>query len=241
MFSVAPYLSPNEICTSIRSMFALFFHGGQIGERLEHPASGEPPLAAYELHEHTCAERAAVEEFISRRFFETFGSRVEAFMPRLFSLRDRNGRICGAFGLRSAQRRLFLEQYLDSSIEGAIAERTGLKAERRNIVEIGHFSGSFPGAMRIMIHLLTEFLYREGFHWVAFTGTTGLRNSFVRLGLPLIDIQAAERERLPLEERAAWGSYYDHAPRVVVGKIRVGHDAFAQTGAHIHLGKREAA
>jgi len=100
-----------------------------------------------------------------------------------------------------------------------------MRVDRRAIVEVGHFSGAFPGAVRVMIGLLTERLHREGFEWVVFTGTTALRNAFSRMGLSPIDVQAASIDRLPLDERAAWGSYYEHAPRVLAGPVREGYRA----------------
>jgi hypothetical protein len=186
---------------------------------------GTAGSARFELFEHAGNDRAAVEAFISQRFAASFGSRIEAFMPRLFSVRNQAGDICGAFGMRSASRKLFLEQYLDIPIEQAIAARTGGRAERRAIVEVGHFSGAFPGAVRAMIGLLTEYLHREGCDWVVFTGTSGLRNAFGRLGLFTLDIEAATADRLPAEARAAWGSYYDHAPRVCAGNVKDGYQA----------------
>jgi hypothetical protein len=214
-----------EVRTSILALHAFLFHGGKA-------STGEVPAAiktigspVFELIEHVGDDRGDAETFISQRFAESFGSRVEAFMPRLFSLRNQEGVICGAFGLRSANRNLFLEQYLDAPIEKTIAANVGGKIERQTIVEVGHFSGAFPGAVRALIGLLTEHLHREGFEWVVFTGTTGLRNAFFRLGLSPIDIQAATLDRLPEEERAAWGSYYDHAPRVLAGNIQEGYRA----------------
>jgi hypothetical protein len=209
---------------------------------------GKAPAAArtsdaplFELIEHVGADRASAEAFISQRFAESFGCRIEAFMPRLFSVRDRNGAICGAFGLRSANRNLFLEQYLDTPIEKTIAARAGSIVERRSIVEVGHFSGTFPGAVRAMIGLLTERLHREGYEWVVFTGTTGLRNAFCRLGLCPIDIQAATLDRLPEETRAAWGSYYDHAPRVLVGNVEEGYRAMLLPAPPIPFPSEETA
>ena len=185
------------------------------------------PIAStpFELFEHVGSARMTAEQFISRRFHESYASRVELFMPRLFTLRRQNGDICGAFGLRSANRKLFLEQYLDTPIDQVIAARTGRATERRSIVEVGHFSGAFPGSARAMIELLTEQLHREGVEWVAFTGTTALRNTFTRLGLAPIDIQAATVDRLPEDERSAWGSYYDNSPRVLVGNVGEGFRA----------------
>jgi hypothetical protein len=195
----------------------------------------------FKLTEHVGVDRSTVETFISQRFAESFGCHIEAFMPRLFSVRDREGEICGAFGLRSANRNLFLEQYLDAPIEKTIAARAGSKVERRAIVEVGHFSGAYPGAVRAMIGLLTQHLHRDGLEWVVFTGTTGLRNAFCRLGLCPIDIQAATADRLPAEARAAWGSYYDHSPRVLIGNIQEGYRAMLTLSPPDNVKSEEAA
>jgi len=218
-------LPPIDIHSSIKALHTFLFHGGKT-PAVDRPAAARSIASpAFKLVEHIGADRASAETFISQCFADNFGSRVEAFMPRLFSMRNRDGAICGAFGLRSANRNLFLEQYLDTTIEKTIAARVGIKVERQVIVEVGHFSGTFPGAVRAMIGLLTERLHREGFEWVVFTGTTGLRNAFCRLGLCPLDIQAATADRLPADARAAWGSYYDYAPRVLVGNIQEGYRA----------------
>jgi hypothetical protein len=219
-------LPPIEIRASFNSLLSFLFPRKINSLRRVHgKADGS---LAYELVEHAGPDRILAERFISQRFAESFGSRVEKFMPRLFSLRNAHGEICGAFGLRSANRKLFLEQYLDQPIEKAIAARIGSAVARQCIVEVGHFSGTFPGAVRAMICLLTERLYCEGFAWVTFTGTASLRNAFGRMGLAPLDIQAAAAERLPADERAAWGSYYEHAPHVLVGNIREGYGALVK-------------
>lgn len=181
--------------------------------------------APYRLHEHRGADRVEAERFIGDCFFDSFGSRIEAFMPRLFSVKDADGAICGAFGLRAGNRPLFLEQYLDAPVETTLAGRVGTPVARSCVVEVGHFSGTFPGAVRAMITLLTAHLHREGFDWVVFTGTVGLRNAFARLGLAPMDLGPADISRLPEHQHAAWGSYYRHAPRVLAGNI---HEGFAQ-------------
>ena len=236
-------LPPVEIRASLQALLAsLFpFTGKSAASEYSTTAPRTSVTPVFELFEHVGADRPAAEQFISQRFAESFGSNVEVFMPRLFSLRNQDGDICGAFGLRSANRKLFLEQYLDTPIDKAIAARAGSLIERRSIVEVGHFSGAFPGAVRAMITLLTERLHREGFEWVVFTGTTTLRNAFSHLGLSPIDIQAATVDRLPAEERAAWGNYYDHAPRVLVGNVQEGywamhrHASLSQSHVGRHL------
>lgn len=229
-------LPPNEIRTSMRALRTFLLPRGKAPA-----AANTTGVPLFELIEHVGADRASAEAFISQRFAESFGSHIEAFMPRLFSVRNRNGDICGAFGLRSAHRNLFLEQYLDTPIEKTIAAHAGSRVERRTIVEVGHFSGSFPGAVRAMIGLLTERLHRDGYEWVVFTGTMGLRNAFCRMGLSPIDIQAATAERLPVEERAAWGSYYEHAPRVLVGNVQEGYRAMHLPPSPNRIQTRETA
>ncbi len=200
-------------------------------------ATGCSAATTFELFEHLGADRALAEQFISRRFDESFNARVEAFMPRLFGMYDAEGNLRGALGLRSARHRLFVEHYLDQPIERAIARRMACAVDRSSIVEVGHLSGTFPGAMRTMIWLLIERLHREGFEWVAFTGTTALRNAFRRNGLFPVDIELAAIERLPHDARAAWGSYYDHLPRVFVGRIRDGVQRMLQADVRADFGK----
>jgi hypothetical protein len=184
------------------------------------------------LVEHTSTDRAPVERFISQCFERSYGCLLNAFMPRLFSVRSRKGRIIGAFGLRSGTSRLYLEQYLDTPIEKTIKSITQKTVDRKSIVEVGNFSGSIPGSMRAMIFLLAERLNREGFEWLAFTGTAALRNSFHQLGLAscLVDIREATAEKLSPAEQANWGSYYAHAPRVAFGHIRQGYASLIGQG-----------
>lgn len=176
-----------------------------------------------DLREHGQEDRDTVEQFIRCRFDEAFGSRVNAFMPRLLSLRDPRGPIRAALGVRNAHGPLFLEQYLDRAIELEIAAHTGGSCERDSVVEVGQLSGTYPGAVRRMIDLLTRKLHDEGVRWVAFTGTSSLRNAFHRMGLSPVEIAPARRERLPVSERTAWGRYYDDAPRVFFGNVHEGH------------------
>src|SRR5258708_4585538 len=66
-------------------------------------ATGAPAQTTFKLFEHAGADRALAAQFISRRFCESFGARVEAFMPRLFGMYDPDGKLRGALGLRSAR------------------------------------------------------------------------------------------------------------------------------------------
>jgi hypothetical protein len=178
----------------------------------------------FELRESHGSERTRTEHFIAERYRRDFGARIEAFMPRLFSLCEGgrgnfNAPVEGALGLRSAHGRLFVEQYLDVPIEQAIFAVTGERVERASIVEVGHFAGLRPGTMRTMIVLLADRLHHEDAGWVAFAGTRALRNAFLRMNLTPIPLCAASAERLPQKVRDAWGTYYRNDPWVYVGPV----------------------
>ena len=74
-------------------------------------------------------------------------------MPRLFSLRNREGVICGAFGLRSANRNLFLEQYLANPVEQVLG--VFLPQPLRGIVEVGENPLEHAGAEAFTVVLTT--------------------------------------------------------------------------------------
>lgn len=175
---------------------------------------------ACELAEARGVERAVAERFIAQCYWRNFQAHVDAFMPRLFVLRNETCAIRGAFGLRAAASgRLFVERYLDEPVEHAIERVCGVVVPREAIVEVGHFAGLLPGTMRLMIVLLAERLTHEGKTWVVFAGTRAMRNAFLRMHLAPTPVADASPERLTLAERARWGSYYRHQPRVYVGPV----------------------
>ena len=180
----------------------------------------------FNLKECRAEDRAEVEQFIRATFAAAYGATVQSFMPRLLSIRSKQNELLAAFGVRSAEKgKLFLENYLDQPIEQVIADQSGSMPQRNRIAEIGNLAAVYPGAVRWMIVALTVMLYEEGYDWVVFTGTTALRNGFNNLGLHPVEICPAQIERLPAEERARWGSYYDNKPLVMIGNIREGFRA----------------
>ena len=185
------------------------------------------------LNEQADEHRALLEKFISERYLAAYGATLTQFMPRLFALTSAQHGLIGAVGIRPATHPLFLERYLDLPIEEAIGTSLGLKVLRHQIVEVGHFAGgghagtarSGSGVARAMITLLTAALFHEGFRWVVFTGTTGLRNAFYRLKLNPRDLAVADPTRLTERELLQWGSYYKGSPKVQFGNITEGFAA----------------
>ena len=167
--------------------------------------------------------RDRIQEFIHKRYAAKYGAKLLDFMPRLFSYHSEPLGLIGAFGLRAADQTLFLERYLDAPIESVVASKLGMRVDRRHIVEVGQFAGITAGAVRAMIVGLTAHLHNEGYRWVVFTGTSGLRNAFRRLGLNPLDIARADPARLTSDELRQWGTYYQNNPRVQFGDIAEGY------------------
>ncbi|MDR3392000.1 MAG: thermostable hemolysin [Sulfuriferula sp.] len=180
----------------------------------------------FALRDHVAEERGEIEQFIQQCFADAYGTHISQFMPRLLSLRSKRGDMIAAFGLRpAADTRLFLETYLDQPIETMLQSRLGQDVRREDIIEVGNLSALYPGAARWLIVALTAMLHDAAYKWVVFTGTAALRNGFNRLGLRPVELGAAQLAHLPPSERAAWGSYYDHAPMVMAGDIAYGYRA----------------
>lgn len=209
--------------------------GPQLFPPFDQAASDHPALTrndAPRLIEHSGDGRQAAETMISSRFAAAYEARIGHFMPRLFSLQAPSGQPVGVCGLREAAGQpLFLERYLAQPIEQAIAAAIGQTVERHSIVEVGQLTGRGAGTFRALILRITERLHEEGHRWVVFTGTTALRNAFARLGLAPRELALANPACLSAAEKADWGSYYQHGPRVMFGDIHEGFAAIA-TGQH---------
>jgi hypothetical protein len=170
----------------------------------------------------THPSRAQFEEFIAARFGRAYGARVTHFLPQLLGVRDGLGRWQAAAGYATAEGgRLFLEHYLQSPVEQALAAKLGRPLARHGIVEVGNLAAVSAGMARLLIPQLARHLHRLGYRWVVFTATRALRNSFLRLGLRPLPIAPADPARLP-DGGASWGAYYEQDPMVMAGKIALG-------------------
>ncbi len=170
--------------------------------------------------------RREAERFVAQGFRRLYGAEVREFMPTLMTLRADDGLLLGVLGLRPARDgRLFLERYLDQPVEQLLAARTDGPVDRWGVVEVGNLAVADAGGGRWLITALTAYLYAARSRWVVFTTGPVLCNAFRRLGIDLIDLGPASPTRLEVDERAAWGRYYDQAPRVMAGLVEGGYRA----------------
>lgn len=200
---------------------AMYAHGPTSGGPCESQVPSSPAL---QIHPVGDPHRADVEAFIRQTYAQRYGADVRQFAPTLVSLRDATG-IVAAAGYRSAGGGpLFLERYFDTPIESLLASPGEPVPERDRIVEIGHLSAARAGEGRRLIRLLAVHLQSLPFEWVVSTMTTGLRHMFLRLGITPLALGLADPDVLGAEA-AQWGSYYEHHPVVLAGRL---HHALGQ-------------
>lgn len=186
--------------------------------------TGPSPMQVGLLDEHA-AGRHSVESFIHQHYARAYDADVRHFLPRLLVLHD-DTELQAALGFKRARgNRLFLEQYLDVSIEAALSLRLGRYVPRHGLVEVGNLVTAHAGGARWLITALTAYLKGAGYDWAVFTAVTALRNAFTRLGIELVPLAPADPMRLVPEERARWGSYYATEPMVMAASVHQSHDA----------------
>lgn len=165
-------------------------------------------------------QRGIAEAFVSALFRKAYGATLNSYYPLLLGLSRAGGEYVAVAGIRPAGATgLFSEHYLDLPVEQLLA------APRAGIAEIGNLAPASAGQARWLICTVSAFLMGAGFTHVVFTLVPKLRNAFSRMGLPLTRLADARGDRLPAEQRAEWGSYYDCGPAVYAGDIVAGTPA----------------
>jgi hypothetical protein len=180
------------------------------------PARAEALRARLQLHRRGEPGRADVERLIAAVYRQRYGARLDRFMPVLVS--HPAGEARAAAGYRSADEPLFLERYLTQPIEQALAAASGLRVERRHIVEVGQFASTRPGHGQRLMPVLARHLVEAGYRWAVITATAELRRLFARRGLSSLTLAAALPQRLGADA-SRWGSYYEHVPKVLAGDL----------------------
>ncbi|OQW68749.1 MAG: hypothetical protein BVN34_08755 [Proteobacteria bacterium ST_bin12] len=162
------------------------------------------------------SDRNEVEGFISDVFETSYGATLHHFMPVLVALRDADGYLMAAFGLRSAATEaLFLEQYLDVPIEHLMSSQLNKTITRDEITEIGNLAVANPRNAGILIaHVIQQSLDMQ-VKWCVATAHRSLQNGLVKGGRDVFALHSTDVSRLPKSEQALWGSYYDNQPQII--------------------------
>lgn len=183
-----------------------------------HGASTRPPTRIVSCDSNHPL-RTEAETFVRERFHRTHGATVQTFMPVLLVLTGGAGEIVAVTGCRpAAGQPLFLERYLERSIEAALAHHIGATVQRAGIVEVGNFASRDPRTASHFVSLLPRHLLTAGFTWATFTATSSIRRILRHLGARCADLGAADGAcvRGGADE---WGRYYSSDPHVMGGYL----------------------
>lgn len=180
------------------------------------PPRRVPRLAVYDT---SSPRRLEVESFIAAAFNKHFHAHVSSFMPVLLVLHDGLGSPVAAVGCRdAASQRLFLEQYTRQPIETLLSDRLGVTVSRQHIVEIGNLACAGARAALTIVRQLILFLIHAGYRWAAFTAADTVIGVFRRLHVLPHALCRADKALLE-GGHDDWGTYYEHAPTVMAGRL----------------------
>ena len=171
---------------------------------------------AVTMHDNASHERIKLEQFVKTLFKRSHDADIQYFMPDLMALTGDNGMLMAVCGLRKAdQEPLFLERYLQFSIERTISSIEGDAVSRSTITEIGNLAVARPENIRCLLASINLYLHNSNTDWAVFTGIRTLKNALIKLNIPVLSLGQANIEAIPLNERSDWGSYYDEKPEVM--------------------------
>lgn len=140
-------------------------------------------------------------------------------MPTLLLLAGPAGPPEGVAGIRLAGvGPLYLERYFDESIEERIERRTGVRADRSGIVELGNFACRDSRVAGLFMSLLPAYLLDRDLSWIAFTATQSVRRILQGLGGRTFDLGLADGA-CARDGMDDWGRYYTQQPRVLAGYL----------------------
>jgi len=183
-----------------------------------------------ELVKKEHGSRREVEKFARDRYRRAYGAEINTFARELLVLRSKEQGVLGCVGLNTGDSgKLYLEQYLNGSLEEEIGKVVGKKVDRSKVAEIGTLATGAKGLSRLTMISLTGVIMSRGIEYVAFTGIKSVRNTLEMLGMPLESLAKAAPEKLK-GDAGEWGSYYSAAPEVVFLDVKKGYEMVQKLG-----------
>ena len=169
-------------------------------------------------------QRKLVEAFITKQYEKYFNVTKYEYMPVILACFF-EGNLSATMGFRAAaDKKLFLEQYIDEPIEYYMSQWAGQDVQRNHIIEVGSLAILNSSMGQYVIPKLVETLFQQEFEWVSFTATNTLMQFMKSLGIQLHSISKADPNRLKQGDRN-WGTYYNTNPQIIIGRTS---DAYRQ-------------
>lgn len=161
-------------------------------------------------------KRPQVEAFIKDIFRKHHDAEVYHFAPSLLATFSPSDEVDAALGYRLAREEfLFLESYLDQSIESLLSNYLGKNININSITEISNLASSDPESCKKLFAHTTDYLHQQGIEWIVSTGTAVMRVVHRRLGIKAHIIHDVDKSRLG-DDKYAWGSFYDDDPKILL-------------------------
>src|SRR6185295_2214283 len=125
--------------------------------------------------------REEVEAFIEKAYYAHYGNHPGTHYPELIFCRGSTHKIISACGLRRASSGpLFLEQYLDGPIEGALAQLSRNRPERHSVFEVGSLAAIGSRALLNVIRAVAVYIKEQKAEYAVATATAPLRRLFAQ-------------------------------------------------------------
>lgn len=175
--------------------------------------------------------RSQVEDFIRNIFLKHHGAELTHFSPSLLAIFNQENKVDAALGYRLARKEpLFLEHYLDQSIESLVSNYLGKNIERSSIGETGNLASSDAKSCKALFAYTADYLHQQGIEWFVSTGTGVMRVVYRRLGIKAHVIHDVEKSRLG-EEQYSWGSFYEDKPKIILINVAQARQRFMELKA----------
>jgi len=176
------------------------------------------PSHSFALYPQSSRKRDSAECLIKDTFKATYNAEVKDFLPLLIAAKN-NEKLDAVIGVGGAVNApLYLESYLNLSIETEINKHCNLTVQRKNIVEIGNLVANRGGVSRQLFIVLALALKKIGIEWVSFTATPHVELLLQKLTFEPIEICAAQ-EISVVNGQSNWGTYYGSVPKVCIGNV----------------------
>lgn len=175
--------------------------------------------------------RPQVEDFIKNIFRKHHGAELTHFAPSLLAIFNQENEVDAALGFRLAREEpLFLELYLDQSIESLVSNYIGKNIERNSIGETGNLASSDAKSCKTLFAYTADYLHQQGIEWFVSTGTGVMRVVYRRLGIKAHIIHNVEKSRLGNEQHS-WGSFYEDKPKIILINVAQARQRFMELKA----------
>lgn len=197
---------------------------------------GKPHLTSQEANIKSVlpsdVSRPLVEAFIKDIFRKHHGAELHHFAPSLLAIFNPQNEIEAALGYRLAKNEsLFLENYLDKSIESLVSNHLGQNIERHTLGETGNLASSNADSCKDLFAYTAEYLHDQGIEWFVSTGTAVMRVVYRRLGIKAHIIHDVKKSSLSEEQQGAWGSFYDDKPKIILINVAQAKQRFKELAA----------